>query len=210
MSKNNKYILYSGGAYGADTYWGLVGLEYGVDKQIHYRPADNPRISKELRERGIEPTLLSNEELLEGYKSLFNMYNKQQYKSLENDLKARNYFQVINSDGVFAIGNLINQNVSGGTNVAVQLAKIKNKILYVFNLLDEKWYEYSKKYYKFVESDTPTLPKKFAGIGTRGIQLYNIQKNGIWVPNPSYLGENKERVAFQAIRDVYNKTFKLK
>lgn len=200
------YILYSGGAYGADTYWGLIGLEYGIEKQIHYRPVNNSRLSKNLKDKNIKPTLLSNEELVEGYTFLYSLYKRTQYKSLENDLKARNYYQVINSDAIFAIGQLMNQDVMGGTNVAIQLGKKLNKIVYVFNLFDGKWYEYSQKYYKFIEIEIPVLTKKFAGIGTRGIQLYNIKKGDIWVPNPNFLGKDKENLAIQAIKDVYNKS----
>jgi len=52
-----------------------------------------------------------------------------------DNLKARNAFQVINSDAVFAIGK-INDNrngVYGGTNYAVQLAIKLNKPVYVFD-----------------------------------------------------------------------------
>ena len=53
------------------------------------------------------------------------------------------------------------------------------------------------------------LTKNFAGIGTRDIELYNKQDKATkqFVPNPKYLGKDKEQKAIQAIRDVYTKTF---
>ena len=56
------------------------------------------------------------------------------------------------------------------------------KIVYVFDQDINKWFIWKDN--TFIETNTPTLTKKFAGIGTR-----EINENGI-----------------QAIRDVYEKT----
>ena len=75
--------------------------------------------------------------------------------------------------------------VTGGTGYAVGMAILHNRPVYVFDQQDEKWYRWDTSANNFVESDTPTLTKNFAGIGTR--ELNEVGK--------------------QAIRDVYEKTF---
>ena len=58
----------------------------------------------------------------------------------------------------------------------------------------------------FQKTETPTLTKNFAGIGSRDIENYNVQKDGKWQPRKEYVGKEKEEKAKQAIREVYEKT----
>ena len=44
----NTYVLYSGGAYGADQIFGVLAHKYGVGKQFHIRPVGNEKIHKSL------------------------------------------------------------------------------------------------------------------------------------------------------------------
>jgi hypothetical protein len=83
-------------------------------------------------------------------------------------------------------------NVSGGTGWAIAYAAEKidgiERLIYVYNQKDSKWYKYNYNTNVFeVYNDTPVLTNKYAGIGTR-----NLKDNGK-----------------QAIKDVYEKTFKL-
>jgi len=61
---------------------------------------------------------------------------------------------------------------------------------------------------KFTLTETPTLTKNFAGVGSRDIEGYNVQnkETGNWEPRKEYVGKIKEEKAKQAIREVYERT----
>ena len=169
------YVNHSGGAIGSDTMWGEIGEEYGVVSNHYYHGAKTPNgnieITEEQFERGKQHVYKANETLHRRPDKYMN-------------LLARNWIQVENSDAVFAIGQLKNGIVDGGTGWAVQMAIDVNKPVYVFDQERNKWYTNIDK--DWIEIGTPTLTPNFAGIGTR-----NINQNGI-----------------EAIRDVYENTFK--
>jgi len=58
----------------------------------------------------------------------------------------------------------------------------------------------------FEPTETPTLTKNFAGIGSRDIENYNVQIEGKWQPRKEYVGDEKAEKAMQAIKDVYEET----
>ena len=169
------YVNHSGGAIGSDTMWGEIGEEYGVVSNHYYHgtktPNGNIEITEEQFERGKQHVHKANETLHRRPDKYMN-------------LLARNWIQVENSDAVFAIGQLKNGIVDGGTGWAVQMAIDVNKPVYVFDQDRNKWYTNVDK--DWIEIGTPTLTPNFAGIGTR-----NINQNGI-----------------EAIRDVYENTFR--
>ena len=82
-------------------------------------------------------------------------------------LMARNWFQVKNSDAVFAVSRGFdeNGNVLGGTGYAVQMAKDAGKPIHVFDQNRRRWLKWTGAEWK--TEPTPALTKKFAGIGTR-------------------------------------------
>ena len=170
------YVNHSGGAIGSDTMWGEIGEEYGVVSNHYYHGAKTPNgnieITEEQFERGKQHVYKANETLHRRPDKYMN-------------LLARNWIQVENSDAVFAIGQLKNNVVDGGTGWAVQMAIDVNKPVYVFDQERNKWYTNVDK--DWIEIGTPTLTPNFAGIGTR-----NINQNGI-----------------KAIRDVYENTFRI-
>jgi hypothetical protein len=145
--------------------------------------------------------------LIEGYMRYIRANRKLRRKELKlkntkSHLMARNWFQVKNSGSVYAISTIlkpgqpymskgvqytnqsIRESVSGGTAYAVQMAIDIGRPVFVFNLHDKRWYEWSKDSKSFVPIETPVLTPNFAAIGTREL---------------SPAGE-------QAIREVYQKT----
>ena len=209
----NEYEDHSGGAYGADTEWDIIGRQYGLTKFNHYRDEGNQSLSKRLRASGVKAKVLTKEQIEEARTKEFKLLGTLQPDTLQGNLQVRNYYQVANSDGIFAIAT-INQDmngVTGGTNTAVQLGIKMNKEVHVWNTVDEKWYKYNSTTNKFEQEDTPVLTKKFAGIGTRDIENYQVKnKNtGKFEDRAQYLGQAKEAAARQAIRDVYAKTFNI-
>lgn len=179
ISDPNEYTDHSGGAIGSDSVWDRIGKSFGLKKFKHYyhgskTPLGNTEITQAQLEEGWQHVLKANETL---------QRKPEQYKSL----LSRNWFQVKNADAVFAIGALdvFRNIVDGGTGWAVQMAIDSRKPVYVFSA--GSWWKYTDK--GFIQTETPTLTKNFAGIGTRG------EKGNI--------GAKAE----QAIRDVYEKTF---
>jgi len=209
-NKLTNYELFSGGAFGSDAYFGIIGQEYGI-QQYHFRPPGNERLSKLLRDNNIQPVVLSKKEMDECYKEVAHIYGKDNLEhNIGNDLKARNYYQVKNADAVFAIAKITGKAVKGGTNVAVQLGILQSKPVYVYDYDDKKWYLWSVAENKFiVYNDVPILTKKFAGVGTRGCQKYQIQKNGEWIDTPDYLGISIETEVKSEIKKLFNKALKL-
>lgn len=192
------YVNHSGGAQGADSIWGEIGEEYGVKSNHYYTgetseynaPKGNVEISKEDYEEG-------RHKVAEAAKYNYGY----QYSTMKDPRLIRNWAQVKYADAIFAIGKLVNKGqklfpnrsndtrvatnvaVTGGTGYAVAMAIQAGKPVYVFDQNRKQWYKNIDG--KWSKSDTPTLTKNFAGIGTR-----EINETGI-----------------QAIRDVYENTF---
>lgn len=179
-----KYTNHSGGAKGSDSVWDYFGRVYGIDDHRHYwhpglqkPPLGNVEITDEQLEEGWKRVLLANKTLNR---------RPEKYKSL----LARNWFQVKDSEAVFAIGTIADNSteVNGGTGWAVQMAIDSDTDVYVFDQEKKQWYVWMEGFPgepgKFATCSTPTLTQNFAGIGTR-----NINKDGI-----------------EAIKEVYRKT----
>jgi len=222
--KPTDFTNHSGGAYGGDTYWDIIGREYGVTNHKHYRDAGNTSLSAQLRKLGVQAEVLTKEQMDEARTEVERLLGEKYPDTLQGNLQVRNYYQVANSDAVFAIAEIgpsTRPVVFGGTNTAVQLGIKLGKPVYVFDLDTQKWYTQDKEYLDkgynetkhawdyngWIEIDTPVLTKNFAGVGSRDIESYNVQKEGKWVPREQYKGKEVEEAAKQAIRDVYEKTF---
>lgn len=163
-----KYICHSGGCPGSDIEWETQGEPYGV-VTIAYS-------FKGHKQEGKNPKILTGIELDEGFKNVLiaNQTLKrypQGQSSYVKSLLARNWFQVKNSDAVFAIGFLTSPTmVSGGTGWAVQMGIDNNKFVFVFDQPTNSWYEFNYAFKIFEKMDgIPILTKNFAGIGTREI-----------------------------------------
>lgn len=172
------YTCHSGGCPGADMEWEREGEKYGV-KTIAYSFHGHVQ-------EGKNPFILMGKELDEGWKHVL-IADKTLKKDVETNLKStygrsllcRNWFQVKNSDVVFAIGLFENATqVKGGTGWAVQMAIDNGKFVYVFDQQAGKWSWYHPSDKLFVYTDKyPRLTENFdsinfAGIGTRDINEF--------------------------------------
>lgn len=203
------YTMNSGGAYGGDTYWDVIGRSFGLTNINHFRPADNQRLSKTLRDRNVKPFSITHEQSNYAREQIKQLTGRDLPYDIGGELLARNFYQVDKSDGVFAIANITSSQkaVEGGTNMAVQVGIKQGKPVHVYDLNTESWYQYNQSTGKFEIEDTPVLTKSFAGVGTRNIQNYKINKNGQWVDREGYVGYDKALKAANAIKAVYQKTF---
>ena len=215
--KPSDYINHSGGAYGGDTFWDLIGREFGITNHKHYKDAGNANLSQQLRNKGVKAEILTKEQMDFARQKVKELLGIEYKDDLKGNLQVRNFYQVYNSDAVYAIAKINNDNksVNGGTNTAIQLGIKLNKPVYVWDINTEKWNKFEpnledvlsgKTVSEFYEVETPTLTKNFAGIGSRDIENYNVQKEGKWQPREEYVGKEKEEKAKQAIRDVYKET----
>ena len=203
------YTMNSGGAYGGDTYWDVIGRSFGLIKINHFRPADNQRLSKTLRDRNVKPFSITHEQSNYAREQIKQLTGRDLPYDIGGELLARDFYQVDKSDGVFAIANITSSQraVEGGTNMAVQVGIKQGKPVHVYDLNTESWYQYNQSTGRFEVEDTPVLTKSFAGVGTRNIQNYKVNKNGQWVDREGYVGYDKALKAANAIKAVYQKTF---
>lgn len=203
------YTMNSGGAYGGDTYWDVIGRQFGLTKINHFRPADNQRLSKTLRDRNVKPFSITHEQSNYAREQIKQLTGRELPYDIGGELLARDFYQVDKSDGVFAIANITSsyKAVQGGTNMAVQVGIKQGKPVHVYDLNTENWYQYNQSTGRFEVEDTPVLTKSFAGVGTRNIQNYKVNKNGQWVDREGYVGYDKALKAANAIKAVYQKTF---
>ncbi len=188
MNSSN-YINYSGAAKGADTVWETLGKEFGIGKQVNYRPEDlkkaNPDNLKQIEAAYIQAAKDLGRKTLSA-------------DSFAGGLVRRDYLQALSADAVFAISTILEpgqkdkkgfknntgkQVVEGGTGYAVQMAINLNKPVFVYDQIKEDWFTWSGN--TFVKTGVPSLTRKYSGVGTREIN-------------------DKGK---QAIRDVYEKTF---
>ena len=165
----SEYTCHSGGAIGSDMYWEIEGEKYGV-KTIAYSFHYHNTESKNKQ-------ILSDTEIAEGWEHI-KIADKTLKRGMSCNIKlyiwrllSRNWFQVKNSETIFAIGEFVNTKktkVKGGTGWAVQMGIDNNKDVYVFNQSNDTWYRYWHVQGNFIPYyDIPVLPKNFAGIGTR-------------------------------------------
>lgn len=203
------YTMNSGGAYGGDTYWDVIGRQFGLTKINHFRPADNQRLSKTLRDRNVKPFSITHEQSNYAREQIKQLTGRELPYDIDGELLARDFYQVDKSDGVFAIANITSSQIAveGGTNMAVQVGIKQGKPVHVYDLNTESWYQYNQSTGRFEVEDTPVLTKSFAGVGTRNIQNYKVNKNGQWVDREGYVGYDKALNAANAIKAVYQKTF---
>jgi hypothetical protein len=230
-----EFTNHSGGAYGGDTYWDVIGREYGVTKHKHYRDAGNTSLSAQLRKSGVQAEVLTKEQMDEARTEVERLLGKKYPDTTEGNLQVRNYYQVANADAVFAIAEIemttdksnpnltdstkskysyFSNKVKGGTNTAVQLGIQLGKPVYVWDLKNQFWTQFDGK--EFVKIDTPVLTKNFAGVGSRDIEDYSIPlekdssgkvtKWGKTSDTGKYKGLEIEESVKQAIREVYEKT----
>lgn len=170
---NIKYICHSGGCPGSDIVWENEGNKYGVTT-IAYSFHNHVQEGKNRK-------ILTVDELNEGFENVkiasvgLKRNPNCQYPYVKN-LISRNWFQVKNSDTIFAIGKFINTKlVKGGTGWAVQMSIDNKKETFVFNQDNNKWNKYNYVIGEFeVINYIPVLTENFAGIGTR-----EINQNGI-------------------------------
>ena len=187
------HTLSTGNAPLSDQTWQRVAKKYGVSNIRVYNPEHMINNPGRRAEAGVALKKASN-----------NIPNKYPITSgknpdYSNALLERNYFQVKNSDGVFAVGKRIrNQKglgIEGGSAWAVQMGIDQGKPVYVFDVVSNKWFTGDNTSVRGMDTP-PTLTPNFTGIGSTGRKTK--WKEGL-------TKEEKAR-AVKAIEDVFKES----
>ncbi len=165
MSNSTKYTLYSGAHKGAESEFGRQAEKWDIN-EINYT------FSGHMMERDVNTVTLSPEELAKGDVSMEIVSKKlgRRYHQVE---KIRNVIQSIfhminNGYQVFAVGWIQPDNtVKGGTGWGVELAKLFNRPLSVFDQEKNRWFSWSDN--QWVESTPRIVHDTFVGTGTRNL-----------------------------------------
>ncbi|MFV7235172.1 hypothetical protein [Flavobacterium sp. ZB4R12] len=170
----NNFRCHSGGAEGADSYFEKIGQKYGVQtlaysyKTAYHKSKNKVELSESEYQEGILHVSIANETL--------NKFKIKRYMKL----LARCWFQVKNSEQIFAISTIITKNnsefVKGGTGWTVQMALDNNKEVFLFDQKKDSWFYWDYQEYKFkILIELPRITVvNFAGIGARIINEKGI------------------------------------
>ena len=175
---------HTGGATGSDIKFEKLSIKNGFKVKAYSFKEHNTDSKNQI--------ILTNDEIAIGWEKAQkaakalkrNTHNLSPYVK---KLLARDWYQVKNSNTIFAIGWILDpgeqgqripnktnkQIVDGGTGYCCMMAIQYNKPVYVFNQKDNKWYKW--KFNQFREIDyIPKLTENFAGVGTRELSMEGL------------------------------------
>ncbi len=162
--KAEECTLYHGGLKGAETVFGEQAEQYNVNEVIF--TFEGHRLNRDRN-----AVSLSEEELQRGDISMeiaSRMMNRTYYETEKIRRVLQAIFHMVNKGHqVFVIGTILDDNsVKGGTGWAVELAKLFNRPLHVYDQNRNGWYTWSKE--EWVDEQTPKIAfDTFVGSGTR-------------------------------------------
>lgn len=161
--KSDECTLYHGGLKGAESVFGETAEQYGVEEVIF--TFENHKLNRERN-----AVVLSEEELQRGDISMeiaSRMMNRAYYETEKIRKVLQTIFHMVNKGHqVFVIGTILDDNsVKGGTGWAVELAKLFNRPLHVFDQAKEKWFTW--KTGAWTEDNPKIIYNTFVGSGTR-------------------------------------------
>ena len=160
-------ILYSGGAMGAEKFFGETAGEAGC-REINFTFEGHDQ------RRKVGSTLLSDKELSLGSTSL-NYVSKKLRRNWDHTPSIQKILQVLwhvvsHAEQIFVVGVIQPDNtVHGGTGWSVELAKRWHKPVWVYDQDREDWFHWNGSQW---EQNIPTIrSKNIAGSGTRFLSL---------------------------------------
>ncbi|MFV0439438.1 MAG: hypothetical protein ACK5PS_18810 [Desulfopila sp.] len=161
--QKEKCTLYSSGLKGAEATFGEAAEKRGI-KDVVYS-FEGHRLS---REKNVK--ILTPEELVRGDISMelaSRMLNRTYYETDKIRKVLQTIFHMVNSGHqVFVVGTIQEDgSVKGGTGWAVELAKMFNRPLHVFDQPSQKWHTWKNSSW---QEDSPKIEyETFVGSGTR-------------------------------------------
>jgi len=161
------FILFSGGAAGAEAEFGANAERYGIEEVNFTFDGHAPARSRGLR-------FLNHEELNAGDVSLeyiSRLLNRRYTDSpaLRKVLQSI-WYQINNGQEIYVVGSILADNtVKGGTGWGAEFAKLCNKPLHVFDQDKNSWFTWRQAYWgPRTADDLPrVMHPHFTGTGTR-------------------------------------------
>lgn len=160
--EKSKCTLYSSGLKGAEATFGELAEQTGI-KEVVYT-FEGHKLSRDKN-----AVVLGQEELERGDISMelaSKMLNRTYYETEKIRKVLQTIFHMVNGGHqVFVIGSIQEDgSVKGGTGWAVELAKMFNRPLHVFDQPNKKWFTWKESW----EEDSPVIEyDTFVGSGTR-------------------------------------------
>jgi hypothetical protein len=164
------YILFSGGAPGAEAAFGDNAERFGIE-EVNFGFEGHVHV----RTRGLR--ILNHEELLSGDVSLeylSRLMNRRYTDSptLRKVLQSI-WYQINSGQEIFVVGTILDDNtVKGGTGWGAEFAKLCNKPLYVFDQPRGEWFTWNQQAWAPCARQNEPLIRHvhFTGTGTRVLQ----------------------------------------
>jgi hypothetical protein len=166
MSKSD-FILFSGGALGAEAEFGACAERHGIE-EVNFT-FDGHNIA---RTRGVR--VLNHEELQAGDVSLEYVSGLMHRRYTESPTLRKIlqslWYQVNNGQEIYVIGTILDDGtVRGGTGWGAEFAKLCNKPLFVFDQEKNGWFEWRGSNWRPCGEIPRITHPHFTGTGTRRI-----------------------------------------
>jgi hypothetical protein len=168
MDKSD-FILFSGGAAGAEAEFGACAERHGIE-EVNFT-FDGHKIA---RHRGVR--VLNHEELQSGDVSL-EYVSRLMHRRYTDSPTIRKvlqtlWYQVNNGQEIYVVGAILDDGtVRGGTGWGAEFAKLCNKPLFVFDQDKDRWFQWTGSDWKALGAAGPTITHPhFTGTGTRQIR----------------------------------------
>jgi hypothetical protein len=168
--KKEDYILFSGGAQGAEAEFGANAERLKIEEVNFTFEGHNA-----VRKRGLH--VLNHEELKNGDVSLEYVSKLMNRRYTDNQtfrkILQSIWYQINNGQEVFVIGEILaDKTVKGGTGWGAEFSKLCNKPLHVFDQKQNCWFSWKKTaWVKRKKGDEPIISQlHFAGTGTRFLE----------------------------------------
>src|SRR6187397_3302619 len=149
------YILFSGGAPGAEAEFGACAERHGIE-EVNFT-FEGHKIE---RHRGVR--VLNHEELQNGDVSLEYVARLMQRRYTDaptiRKVLQTLWYQVNNGQEIYVIGTILDDNtVRGGTGWGAEFAKLCNKPLHVFDQDRDGWYRWTGSTWESAASALPVI-----------------------------------------------------
>ena len=161
------FILFSGGAPGAEAEFGACAEQFGIE-EVNFAFEGHTHV----RDRGLR--ILNHEELRAGDVSLeyVSRLMNRRYTDSPTIRKVLQsiWYQINHGQEIFVIGAVLEDNtVKGGTGWGAEFAKLCNKPLYVFDQGRNEWYTWNQQAWVVSGGDNAPVVRHphFTGTGTR-------------------------------------------